>query len=109
VPLVRCARLRPHNRWFTAQAEADACRHSADAAAVHHQPAAANARALAGEMAAEKSRFEAMNATSEAWTGQTRTAREAAAQAKAELGRRGHAQPGGIPATMAGWWRPLPG
>ena len=90
---------------ITAQAEADAWRQSADAAAAHDQPAAANARALARQLTAEKTRLEAMNATYEAWSGRTSTARETAAQAKAELGRRGQAQPAEKPATMAGWWR----
>ena len=90
---------------ITAQAEADAWRQSADAAAVHDQAAAANARALAGKMAAEKTRLEAMNATYEAWSGRTGTVRETAAQAKAELGRRGDMQAAEKPATMAGWWR----
>jgi conjugative relaxase-like TrwC/TraI family protein len=90
---------------MTAQAEADAWQQSADAEAAHDQPATANARALARQMAAEKGRLEAMNATYEAWSGRTSTVREAAAQAKAELGRRGHAQPPKKPPTMAGWWR----
>ena len=46
-----------------------------------------------------------MNATYEAWSGRTSTTRETAAQAKAELGRRGEMQPADKPATTAGWWR----
>jgi conjugative relaxase-like TrwC/TraI family protein len=90
---------------ITAQAEADAWRQSADAAATFDQPAAANARALASQMAAEKTQLEAMNASYEAWSGRTSTAREAAAQAQAEMGRRGQAQPTGKPVTMAEWCR----
>ena len=90
---------------ITAQAEGDAWRQSADAAAAHDQAAAANARALAPQMAAEKTRLEAMNTTYEAWSGRTSTARETAARAKTELGRRGHAQPTEKPPAMAGWWR----
>ena len=89
---------------LTAQAEADAWRQSADATAAHDQPAAANAQALASQMAAEKTRLEAMNSAYEAWSGRTSPARETAAQAKAELGRRGHIQPAEKPPTMAGWW-----
>lgn len=65
---------------ITAQAEADAWRQSADAAAAHDQPAAANAEALASKMAAEKVRLEVMNAAYETWSGCTFTARETAAQ-----------------------------
>ncbi|MGH3285026.1 MAG: AAA family ATPase [Streptosporangiaceae bacterium] len=90
---------------ITAQAEADAWRQSADATALHDQLAATNARALASQIAAEKTRLEAMNATYEAWSGRTSTARETAAQAKAELGRRCNAQPAQKPPTMARWWR----
>ena len=90
---------------LTAQAEAEAWRQSADAAAAHDQAAAANAQALARQMVAEKTRLEAMNAAYEAWSDRTSTARDIAAQAKAELGRRGHAQPADKPPTMAGWWR----
>jgi conjugative relaxase-like TrwC/TraI family protein len=90
---------------ITAQAEADAWRQSADAAASNDQPAAANARVLARQMAAEKARLEEMNATYEVWSGGTSTTRETAAQAKAEFGRRGHTKPADKPATMAGWWR----
>ena len=77
---------------LTAQAEADAWQQSADAAAAHDRSAAANARALARQMAAEKTRLEAMNAAYEAWSGRTSATRETAAQAKAELGRQAHAQ-----------------
>ena len=90
---------------ITAQAEADAWRQSADAAAAHDQPAAVNAQALARQMAAEKARLEAMNATYEAWSRQTSATREAAAQARAELGRRGHVKPAEKPPATAGWRR----
>ena len=90
---------------ITAQAEADAWRQSADAAAAHDQPAAVNAQALASQIAAEKARLEAMNATYEAWSSRTSTTRETAAQAKAELGRRGHAEPAQKPPATARWRR----
>jgi len=89
---------------ITAQTEADAWRQSAEAAAARDQAAAANARALASQMAAEKTRLEGMNASYEAWSGRTSTVRETAAQAKAELGQRGYAQPAEKPPTMARWW-----
>ena len=71
---------------ITAQAEADAWRQSADAEAAHDQPAAANARALARQLAADKVRLEAMNATYEAWSGRTSTTRETAAQSRLSWG-----------------------
>jgi hypothetical protein len=89
----------------TAQAEADAWRQTADAAAAHDQPAVSNARTLARQLAAEKTRLEAMNAAYKSWSDRTNTVRETAAQAKAELGRRGEMQPAEQPLTMAGWWR----
>ncbi len=92
---------------ITAQAEADAWQQSADAEAAHDQPAAAAARALASQMTAEKTRLEALNATYEGWAGKSKNIREAAGKAKAELGRRGQAQPQEGPQTMAGWWRQL--
>ena len=90
---------------ITAQAEADAWQQSADASAAHAQPAAAHAHALAIQVTAEKTRLEAMNAAYEEWSGRTSTAREAAAQAKAEVGRRGHALLAEKPPPMAGWRR----
>ena len=92
---------------ITTQAEADAWQQSADAEAAHDQPAAAAARALASQMTAEKTRLEALNATYEGWAGKSKNIREAAGKAKAELGRRGQAQPQEGPQTMAGWWRQL--
>jgi len=91
----------------TAQAEADAWQQSADAEAAHDQPAAAAAKALASQMTAEKTRFEALNATYEGWAGKSKSIREAAGRAESELGRRGQAQPQERPQTMAGWWRQL--
>jgi hypothetical protein len=89
----------------TAQAEADAWRQTADAAAAHDQPAVSNARTRARQLAAETIRLEAMNATYESWSDRTNTVRETTAQAKPELGRRGQMQPAEQPSTMAGWWR----
>ena len=92
---------------ITAQAEADAWQQSADAEVAYDQPAAAAAKALASQMTAEKTRLEALNATYEGWAGKSKNIREAAGKAKAELGRRGQAQPQERPQTMAGWWRQL--
>ena len=92
---------------ITAQAEADAWQQSADAEVAHDQPGAVNAEALASQLAVEKTRLEAMNATYEGWAGSTRTVREAAGKAKAELGRRRQAQPEESSQTMARWWRQL--
>ena len=92
---------------ITAQAEADAWQQSADAEVAYDQPAAAAAKALASQMTAEKTRLEALNATYEGWADKSKNIREAAGKAKAELGRRGQAQPQERPQTMAGWWRQL--
>ena len=92
---------------ITAQAEADAWQQSADAEVADDQPGAVNAEALASQLTAEKTRLEALNTTYEGWAGGTRTVREAAAKAKAELGRRRQAQPEESSQTMAGWWRRL--
>ena len=96
-----------------AQAEADALQQSANAQAQHDQTGASSAKALALQMAAERQRLEAGNARYEKWSADTRGTRETAGKARAELERRGHAQPKGEPQaqprdepqTMAGWWR----
>ena len=75
---------------MTAQAEKDAGEQSADVAAAQTEPAAADARPLAEQMAAEKIRLAAVNSADEAWSVRTSTTWETAAQAKAELGRRVH-------------------
>jgi hypothetical protein len=98
---------------LTAQAEADALQQSADAEAQHNATGAASAKALAAELAAERQRLEADNARYETWSAGTRDTREAAGKARAELKRRGHAQPEEEPRaqpdderqTTAGWWR----
>ena len=74
---------------LTAQAEADAWQQSADAEVRHDQAEAASAKALAGQLGAEKARLEAIHADYESWSGKTRKAREVAGKAKAELQRRG--------------------
>ena len=74
---------------LTAQAEADAWQQSADAEVRHDQAEAASAKALAGQLGAEKARLEAIRADYESWSGKTRKAREVAGKAKAELQRRG--------------------
>ena len=91
----------------TAQAEADAWQQSADAEVAHDQPGSVNAKMLASQMTEEKTRLEAMNATYEGWASGTKGIRETAGKAKAELGRRGPAQPEESSQTMAKWWRQL--
>jgi hypothetical protein len=78
---------------LTAQAEADALQQSADARADHDETSAASATALAGQLAAERHRLEAGNARYEKWAAHTHAARETAGKARAELHRRGQAQP----------------
>ena len=64
-------------------------------------------------MAAERQRLEAGNTRYENWSAGTRDTRETAGKARAELQRRGQAQPEGElqaqpepgSQTMAGWWR----
>ncbi len=90
---------------LTAHAEADALHQSAAAEVQHDETGAARARSLAGQLAAERQRLEAHNARYEQWAAGTRATREAAGKARAELQRRGHAQPDGAPLTTAGWWR----
>jgi hypothetical protein len=82
---------------LTAQAEADTLQQSADAEAQHDHPGAANATALAAQLAAERQRLEAGDARYEQWSAETHAARDTAGKAKAELQRRGHALPGGEP------------
>ena len=98
---------------LTAQAEADALQQSADAQAQHDETSAASAKSLATQLAAERQRLEAGNARYEQWAADTHGTRETAENARAELQRRGQAQPGsepqaqpdGEPQTTAGWWR----
>jgi hypothetical protein len=96
----------------TAQAEADALRQSADAEVQHDETGAASARTLARQLAAERQRLEAGSIRYETWTAGTRDIRAAADKARAELQRRGHAQPEeerqaqpDEPRTTAGRWR----
>jgi hypothetical protein len=91
---------------LTAQAEADAWHQSADAATAHDQPTATNAEALASQLAGDKTRLEAMNTAYEAWSARTSTARETAAQAGAELERRGRTRPPAALKLGAIWSRP---
>ena len=97
------ARLR-----LTAQAEADGWQQSA-AADIEHDPVrAANARAMAHQIAAERSRLEAASARYEEWSAKTAPTREAAENAKAELRRRGH-EPAHVETpdsqSTLEWWR----
>jgi hypothetical protein len=97
---------------LTAQAEADALLQSASAEAQHDQASAASAQALARQMAAERQRLETGNTRYEEWSAATYSIRDTAGKARAELERRGHAQPNsalqgqpsGGPQTMASWW-----
>ena len=72
---------------LTAQAEADAWQQSADAEVRHDQAEAVGAKALAGQLGAEKARLKAIHADYESWSGKTRQAREVAGKAEAELQR----------------------
>ena len=90
---------------LTAQAEADALQQSADAEVQHEERGAASAKSLAGQLATERQRLEAANTRYEQWAAQTHATRETAGRARAELQRRGQAQPDGGPQTTAGWWR----
>ena len=82
---------------LTAQAEADAHQEAAEAHALHDQPGAASATALAVQLAAERQHLEADNTRYEQWSADTRTTRDAAGKAAAELQRRGYAQPDAEP------------
>jgi conjugative relaxase-like TrwC/TraI family protein len=82
---------------LTAQAEADARRQAADAHIQHDHTAAAEATALAAQLAAERQRLDAANARYEHWSADTHAIRDTAGKATAELQRRGHAQPDGAP------------
>ncbi len=95
---------------LTAQAEADAWQQSAAAETEHDLMQAHEARALANQMAAEKSRLEAASARYEEWSAKTIGARETAGKAKAELQRRGHeAAPTQTPQphSTLQWWQEL--
>lgn len=74
---------------LTAQAEADAWQQSVDAEVRHDQAEVASAKALAGQLGAEKARLEAMHADYESWSDKTRESRETAGKGRAELQRRG--------------------
>jgi hypothetical protein len=96
---------------LTAQAEADARQQGADAQTRHDHTAATSATVLAAQLAAERQRLEAANTRYEQWSADTRTTRDTAGKATAELRRRGHAlrenephpQPEDDPQPMAGW------
>jgi len=75
------------------RAEADALRQSADARAQHDHACAASATVLAAQLAATRQGLEADNARYEKWSAESRSTREAAGKAKAELQRRGNRQP----------------
>jgi flagellar biosynthesis GTPase FlhF len=98
---------------LTAQAEADTWRQAADAAAHHDHAQAANAQALASQIAAQRQQLEAVSARYEQWSTATTDTRETGARAKAELKHRGFSpqpaeqqpEPGSEPPSMAGWWQ----
>ena len=93
---------------LTAQAEADAWQQSAAAETEHDPVQARNARALANDMATEKSRLETASARYEEWSATTSSTRETAGKAQAELQRRGH-EPAPTetpqPHSTQEWWR----
>ena len=100
--------------WLIAQAEADTWQQATDAATRHDLAQAANAQALASQIAAERQHLETVNARYEQWSAATTYIRVTAAKAKAELERRGLSQPpaeqqqpelGGEPSTVIGWWQ----
>jgi hypothetical protein len=101
----------------TAQAKADARQQSADAQIRNDPVEAADASALALELAARRQQLEVGNAKYEAWAAHTRAARENGDKAAAELHRRGHTQqqPGQEPrpasnpetVTETQWFREL--
>ena len=82
-----------HQLRLTAQAEADAHRQAADARTHHDHTSAASSTALAAQLAAERQRLEAASARYEQWAANTYATRDTAGKARAELLRRGHAQP----------------
>ena len=101
---------------LTAQAEAGAWQQSADAEIKHDQAESAGAKALARHLAARREQLEAANARYEKWAADSSSRREAAGKARAELDRRGLAQPTlerrqseaeSEPQTMVEWWRQL--
>ena len=95
---------------LTAQAEADAWTQAADAQAAHHDTDAANARALAATLTAERRRLEEANARYDGWSATTASTRETAGRARAELQRRARPERpaqnehGPEPQSMAEWW-----
>ena len=83
---------------LTAHAEAGAWQQSADAATRHDRTQAANAKTLAGQLAAERQQLETAHARYEQWSAATTSTRETAAKARTELERRGLTQkPAGPP------------
>ncbi len=100
---------------LTAQAEADAWQHSADAQLKHDPAGSASATALARHMVAQREQLETANARYQTWATDTSNRRETAGKARVELQRRGLAQqtagqqaePEREPQTMVEWWRQL--
>jgi hypothetical protein len=97
---------------LTAQAEADAWQQAAEAATKHDHAQPTSAQTLASEIATKRQQLEAVNTRYEEWSSATKGIRETAAKARAELERRGVAQPpaeqserGNEPPTMTGWWQ----
>ena len=99
---------------LTAQAEADTWQQAADAATRHDHSQAADARALASQLVAQRQQLEAASTRYEEWSAATSGTRETGAKAKAELKRRGLTQqpanqrqpePGSEPQTMVAWWQ----
>ena len=77
---------------LTAHAEADAWQQSADAATRRVSAEAANAKTLAGQLAAGRQHLEAADGRYQQWATATASTRETAEKAQAELKRRGATQ-----------------
>jgi hypothetical protein len=91
---------------LAAQAEADAWQQAVGARTRHDHTAAANATALAAQLAAQRQRLEADHARYEQWSASTRDIRKTAGKATAELQRREQAQPDAGAVNCAGTGEP---
>ena len=101
---------------LTAQAEADAWQQAADAQIRHDPAGSADATALARHLATQREQLQAANDRYQTWDAGTRSTRQAAGKARAELQRRKLAQRTAEqrqpeartePQTTVQWWRQL--